>query len=132
GLTPAATNNGVQIAGSFTVGLADPGTLAQDGRISIDELNLPNPSPTQPGFKINPAGGGSAVTIADTAVVKIADTSPRGSLNQFIVTLQTGTSLTGIANGDGVSYVDSGGHTHTGTLAGLDTTVPQFTVQYSI
>src|SRR5262249_10131395 len=45
GLTPVAANRGVQVHGNVSVGLSDPGTLAQDGMISFSELHPPTPDP---------------------------------------------------------------------------------------
>ena len=103
-----------QIDGTLTVQLSDPGTLAQDGRISTGELQLPNPSPTAPGFKITRSS--SELSISDANVVKIEDAAPAGSLNKFTVTLASAGLLSGVAVGDVVRYKDNSGRERTGAV----------------
>jgi hypothetical protein len=86
GLNAATPNTGAEVQGTFTAGLNDPGTLAQDGRVSTDELLLPNPSDSKPGFKITRADS-TTVNIADSEVIKIADANSSGTTNKFEVTL---------------------------------------------
>ncbi len=130
GLKAATANTGAQVTGTFTAGLNDPGTSAQDGRISINELLLPNPSASAPGFKITRANS-TTVSIADDKVVKIADAGSSGTTNKFQVTLANSGLITGVAPGDSISYTDTTGHLHTATIDGV-TDDTHFVVSYTV